>query len=206
MTLELCFPRLHIPVKFNIAAEVAVQYVESVMKNVKLSMEAWIDSEIASSSRVQDLLVGRLEVDKDTNESVKKTLDFRHYLRVKTADHRRALTRMILSGHSLAIERRRWKERGKEIVPREWRLCRFCYLYIEDPAHAMFKCTHPELLRIRQVFLAKLYTEIPELDGTLDATNAFKFFHDLLPQRKIAPLLAKLAYDVLKIFELLLFC
>ncbi|KAJ7731528.1 hypothetical protein B0H16DRAFT_1893334 [Mycena metata] len=203
---RIVLSHLHIPVKFNIAAEVAVQYIESVMKNVKLSMEAWIDSEIASSSRVRDLLVGRLEVDKDTNESVKKTLDFRHYLRVKTADHRRALTRMILSGHSLAIERRRWKERGKEILPREWRLCRFCYLYIEDPAHAVFKCTHPELLPIRQVFLAKLYTEIPELDGTLDATNAFKFFHDLLPQRKIAPLLAKLAYDVLKIFELLLFC
>jgi hypothetical protein len=44
---------------------------------------------------------------------------FRHYLRVKTPEYWRALTRMILSGHSLAIERQRWKERGKKIVPRE---------------------------------------------------------------------------------------
>ncbi|KAJ7497881.1 hypothetical protein B0H11DRAFT_1715777, partial [Mycena galericulata] len=51
----------------------------------------------------------------------------------------------VLSSHSLAVERRRWKERGKKIVPRQWRLCRFCYLYVEDPAHAMFQCDHGEL-------------------------------------------------------------
>jgi hypothetical protein len=83
-------------VPFDISLEVTVGYVESVMKNVKLSMEAWIDSEIESSSRVRDLLVGRLEFDNDTQKLVKKSLDFRHYLRVKTTDHRRALTRMIL--------------------------------------------------------------------------------------------------------------
>ncbi|KAJ7714236.1 hypothetical protein B0H14DRAFT_2248657, partial [Mycena olivaceomarginata] len=138
--LRVVLSRLHIAVQFDISLEVTVEYVETVMKNVKLSMEAWIDSEIESSSRVRDLLVGRLEMDNDSQKLVKKSLDFRHYLRVKTADHRRPLTRMILSGHSLAVERRRWKERGKPIVPRAWRLRRFCYAYIEDPAHAMFAC------------------------------------------------------------------
>ncbi|KAJ7502030.1 hypothetical protein B0H11DRAFT_1613767, partial [Mycena galericulata] len=56
------------------------------------------------------------------------------------------------SGHSLAIERRRWKERGKKIVPRQWCLCRFYFAYIEDPAHAMFVCSHPEVLPLREVF------------------------------------------------------
>ncbi|KAJ7809448.1 hypothetical protein B0H14DRAFT_2379722, partial [Mycena olivaceomarginata] len=42
-----------------------------------------------------------------------------------------------VSGHSLAIERRRWKERGKKIVPRQWHLCRFCYIYVEDPTVQM---------------------------------------------------------------------
>ena len=199
--LRIVLSRLHIPVPFDISLEVTVGYVESVMKNVKLSMEAWIDSEIESSSRVRDLLVGRLEFDNDTQKLVKKSLDFRHYLRVKTTDHRRALTRMILSGHSLAIERRRWKERRKPVVPRNWRLCRFCYAYIEDPAHAMFACQHPELLPIRELFLTKLYETLPELSGTLEVDNVLKFFRDLLPRREITPLLAKLAYDVQRIFD-----
>lgn len=102
------------------------------MRLAKCSMEAWINDEIETSSRTKDLLTGRLD-QSDTGKLVKKSLDFRHYLRIKMADHRRALTRMILSSHSLAVERRRWKERGKNIVPREWRRCRFCQDAIEDP-------------------------------------------------------------------------
>ncbi|KAJ7101519.1 hypothetical protein B0H15DRAFT_919803 [Mycena belliarum] len=137
--LRIVLSRLHIPVEIDISSEVTVQSVEMAIKNVKLSMDSWIDDELGASSRVRDLLVGRLEVDKESNKLIKKSVDFRHYLRVKSSAHRRALTKMILSGHSLAIERRRWKERGKRIVPREWRLCRFCYIYVEDPAHAMFQ-------------------------------------------------------------------
>ncbi|KAJ7466065.1 hypothetical protein FB451DRAFT_1138147 [Mycena latifolia] len=162
-------------------------------------MEAWIDDEIESSSRVRDLLVGRLEKDKDTGKLVKKSLDFRHYLRVKQPEHRKALTKMVLSSHSLAIERRRWKERGKKIVPSQWRLCRFCYVHVEDPAHAMFQCKYAELLEIRKVFLEKVELELP---GTADQfPDALQLFRGLLPMRKITPLLAKLAYDVLKIFD-----
>ncbi|KAJ7793815.1 hypothetical protein B0H14DRAFT_2253163, partial [Mycena olivaceomarginata] len=74
---------------------------------------------------------------------------------------------MILSAHLLAVERRRWKERGKSIVPREWRLCRFCYVHVEDLAHTLFKCAHSELLPIREAFFAKLDTDLPELRDTL---------------------------------------
>ncbi|KAJ7080975.1 hypothetical protein B0H15DRAFT_786880, partial [Mycena belliarum] len=121
---------------------------------------------------------------------------FRHYLRVKSSAHRRALTKMILSGHSLAIERRRWKERGKRIVLREWCLCRFCYIYVADPAHAMFNCQHPELIPIRDTFLTKIYVELPELQDTLDPMNPLKFFRDILPRREITPLLAKLSLEL----------
>jgi hypothetical protein len=85
-----------------------------VAKLIK-SMEAWVDDEIESSSRVQDLLVGRLEKDQDTGKLVKKPLDFRHYLRIKQPEQRKALTRFILSSHNLAVERRRWKERGNRL-------------------------------------------------------------------------------------------
>ncbi|KAJ7849518.1 hypothetical protein B0H14DRAFT_2356149, partial [Mycena olivaceomarginata] len=86
-------------------------------------------------------------------------------------------------------------------VPREWRVCRFCYIYVEDPAHAMFAYAHAQPVPIRQVFLTKLYTKLPELDNTLDSANSLKFFPNILPRREITALLAKLAYDMLKIFE-----
>ncbi|KAJ7833535.1 hypothetical protein B0H14DRAFT_2223978, partial [Mycena olivaceomarginata] len=115
-----------------------------------------IDNQIEAASRTKDLLTGRLERD-TTGKLVEKSLDFRRYLRIKTPDHRRALTRMVLSSPSLAVECRRWKERGKEIVPREWRKCRFCGVAVEDPAHAMFICDNPDLMEVRETFLRELY-------------------------------------------------
>ncbi|KAJ6465368.1 hypothetical protein C8R45DRAFT_761236, partial [Mycena sanguinolenta] len=106
---------------------------------------------------------------------------------------------MVLSSHSLAVERRRWKERGKNIVPHQWRLCRFCYIYVEDPAHAMFQSKHGELTELRQTFLTKLGAELPGLAGQI--TEPLQFFRALLPQREVTPLLAKLACDVLKIYD-----
>jgi hypothetical protein len=36
---------------------------------------------------------------------------------------------------------------------------------VEDPAHALFICDHEELMEVRDVFLTKLYAEIPEIRG-----------------------------------------
>ncbi|KAJ7858957.1 hypothetical protein B0H14DRAFT_2747831 [Mycena olivaceomarginata] len=66
---------------------------------------------------------------------------------------------MVLSSPSLAVECRRWKERGKDIVPREWRKCRFCEVAVEDPAHAMFICDNPDLMEVRETFLRELYSK-----------------------------------------------
>ncbi|KAJ7710922.1 hypothetical protein B0H17DRAFT_1124000 [Mycena rosella] len=87
---DLCIvlSRLNIPVTLDIAEELDVPAVESAMKAVKNSMESWIKNKIEMLSRTKDLLAGRLEIDKETGKLVKKSLDFRHYLRVKTADHR----------------------------------------------------------------------------------------------------------------------
>ncbi|KAJ7125760.1 hypothetical protein C8R43DRAFT_898115 [Mycena crocata] len=188
---DLCIvlSRPYIPVELNISPEMDVKTVEQAMKDVVKSMEAWIDDEIKMSARVCDILVGRLEMDKDTKKFVKKSLDFRHYLRVKQPEHRKALTKMVLSSHCLTVERRRWKERGRKIVPCQWRLCRFCYVYVEDPAHAMFKCDHGELIELRQNFLDKVKIEIP---GVVEQfPDALQLFRGLLPYRKITPLLAK---------------
>jgi hypothetical protein len=56
--LRTVLSRLYIPVDLNIQPELDVATVEIAMKEV---MEAWIDNDIESSSRVRDLLFGRLE-------------------------------------------------------------------------------------------------------------------------------------------------
>ncbi|KAJ7265164.1 hypothetical protein C8J57DRAFT_1069585 [Mycena rebaudengoi] len=161
--LRVVLSQLYVPVPLAISKDMDIKDALLAMKCVEISMEAWIDNEIATSSRVGALLYGRLEMDTSTRKLVKKTLAFRHYLRIASPEHRRALTQMVLSSHSLAIERRRWRERGKKVVPEQWRLCRFCYCYIEDPAHAMFVCQHPELLPIRKTFCENVETLIPDV-------------------------------------------
>jgi hypothetical protein len=121
-----------------------------------------------------------------TDKLVKKSLEFRHYLRITSTNHRRALTKMVLSSHCLAVERRRWAERGKPVVPREQRLCKFCRSEVEDPPHAMFMCDHPELIQLREVFLAKLYSDLPEIKGK--CSTPWGFFRELLSRREITPL------------------
>jgi hypothetical protein len=197
--LRIILSRLYIPVQLDISGSLELVDVQNAMKLVKMSMEAWVDHEIETSARTKDLLVGRLEKDSETGKLVKKTKDFRHYLRVKTPEHRLALTRMVLSSHSLAVEHRRWQERGKPVVSREWRKCRFCQDSVEDPAHALFICDNPELAQVRERFLTDLYAKIPEFQGAL--ADAMDFFGAVLSKREVTPILAKLAFNVLRIYD-----
>jgi hypothetical protein len=63
----------------------------------------------------------------------------------------------------------------------------------------MFMCDHPELIQLREGFLAKLYSDLPEIKGK--CSMSWGFFHELLSRREITPLLAKPVYDVLKIYD-----
>ncbi|KAJ7061767.1 hypothetical protein C8F01DRAFT_987168 [Mycena amicta] len=172
---DLCtvLSKLHVPVVLDVSQDLTQDAVEIAMKAVRSSMESWIDEEITGSEKVKDLLANRLEWDSSDRKLRYQTLTFRHYLRVKTAAHRIALTRMILSCHSLAIERRRWKERRKDKVPREWRLCRFCRSEVEDPAHALFICDNHDLMLLRETFLGKFYAELPEMRRSFNSPVTF---------------------------------
>ncbi|KAJ7712552.1 hypothetical protein B0H14DRAFT_2414165, partial [Mycena olivaceomarginata] len=180
--LRLVLSKLHIPVELNIQNGLDVPAVEEAMKAVKHSMEAWIDNEIETSARTKDLLTGRLEMDKDTGKLVKKITGL-----------------SALLAREVSVERRRWKKGKKHIAPREWRLCRFCQDAVEDPSYAMFMCEHQDLTDLREIFLSKLYTEIPDVRGQF--TDPVGLFKGLLARREITPLLAKLAFDVMKVYD-----
>ncbi|KAJ7893968.1 hypothetical protein B0H14DRAFT_2684341 [Mycena olivaceomarginata] len=103
---------------------------------------------------------------------------------------------MVLSSPSLAVECRRWKERGKDIVPREWRKCRFCEVAVEDPAHAMFICDNPDLMEVRETFLRELYSKIPEFKGAF--TDVMDLFKTVLGGEKLPQDLGNLPSTSLK--------
>jgi hypothetical protein len=80
--LRIVLSRLYVPVNLDISTDLNMKTVEVAMKCVEKSMEAWIDHEIESSSRVRDLPVGHLEMESESRKLVKKSLDFRHNLRI----------------------------------------------------------------------------------------------------------------------------
>ncbi|KAJ6506240.1 hypothetical protein C8R47DRAFT_930663, partial [Mycena vitilis] len=94
----------------------------------------------------------RLEPEKDS-APVQKTLQFRHYLNVVNPKHRKALTRLLLSSHCLALERLRWVESRRPRIDRNLRVCRFCKAEIESPEHALLECTaEADLVALRDDF------------------------------------------------------
>ena len=70
----------------------------------------------------------------------------------------------MLSSHPLAVERLRYQERYRPVVPHPWRLCRFCRLEVEDEVHALLKCqVRSDLLALRAAFTQDVTSLIGEM-------------------------------------------
>ena len=70
-------------------------------------------------------------------KSLKETYRHENYLTIKNFSNRRALTKLRVSNHTLAIEVGRWTN-----IERENRLCKQCTQQkIEDEIHLLFECT-----------------------------------------------------------------
>ena len=72
--------------------------------------------------------------------------------------HRVALSRLILSSHSLCVETGRW---ARPIMPLERRYCNFCQHKLEDEYHVLFECCEYKLLRDR--FFPTYYAKRPSM-------------------------------------------
>ena len=108
---------------------------------------------------------------------------------------------MLLSDHPLTLEHGRWAERDRPIIPANQRLCRFCRDEVESPEHALFECTRSwELLNSRAEFLNMAYHVAPSLRRTRTSTSV-ELLHLFLMNRATTPLLAKLCYNVIQIYE-----
>ncbi|KAJ7195259.1 hypothetical protein GGX14DRAFT_377284 [Mycena pura] len=116
--------------------------------------------------------------------------------------HRKAMTGLLLGDHNLSVERLRYATRYRHAVPREHRLCRFCWAAIEDEVHALFNCTGtPRLTEFRSQFLEALKSiDSGTWDSYMKLSN-YNFMLKILPSRKAVALYAKYIYQVLSVFD-----
>ncbi|KAK0432096.1 uncharacterized protein EV420DRAFT_1235339, partial [Desarmillaria tabescens] len=108
---------------------------------------------------------------------------------------------LFLSSHILAVEVLRWTECYRPKIPREWRLCRFCKVTVEDEVHALLCCTiAPGLIELRRSFLADAHALCPNLANAWGRLAVDDRLACLLQLPILEPRLAQYVYHVLEIF------
>ncbi|KAJ7844750.1 hypothetical protein B0H14DRAFT_2171188, partial [Mycena olivaceomarginata] len=115
--------------------------------------------------------------------------------------HRKALTRLLVSQHPLAVERMRYKQRyHRENVPRHCRLCRFGCGVVETVEHALFFCTGAvKLTECRGMFVDTVRDRDPRI-LTVTPDNGTEILQALIFRRDTVCQIAKLAHKIFAIF------
>jgi hypothetical protein len=170
--------------------------VEDYSKLVQKLMLEWLQGEIDSSDKLY-LLHGRREPQKEKGPA-QVTSCMRHYLTmVKTQKHREAITSVLLSTHLLAMD----VDHAHKPVPHSERACRFCRREVETPEHALITCESSDtLVELRATFLAKLFSDLPNLRIQMMALSNTEFLEATIYLRSTIPLVVKFAFDVLEVF------
>jgi hypothetical protein len=80
-------------------------------------------------------------------------------------------------------------------------VCRFCRREVETPEHALITCESSDtLVKLRDTFLAKLFSDIPNLRIQMMALSNTEFLKAIIYPRSTIPLVAKFVFDVLEVF------
>ncbi|KAK0478592.1 hypothetical protein EDD18DRAFT_873077 [Armillaria luteobubalina] len=121
----------------------------------------------------------------------------RSYLLLRIPAHRIALTRILTSNHTLAVERGRWLrvEGTSETIPRALRICRCCHDDVEDELHVLFICSDSLLCGIRSDFLSDIWRAYPALRRRSGSPK--ELLHTLLTYSDLLPRLGRYVYEIL---------
>ena len=120
---------------------------------------------------------------------------------VKTQKYPEAITSVLFSTHLLAVEILRYVNYAYQPVPRSDRLCRFCKSEVETPKYVLISCKSSDLVvGLRTVFLGKLFSDLPYLQQRMAELSYTEFLKANFHPRSTIALVAKFAFDVLKIF------
>ena len=183
-------------ITLNLAA-LTPQNIDDTIKSVNRGLENHLQ-QIIDTSPNSYLLTGCMELD-NMGKFSHKTLYFRNYLNVVNFKHRKAITLILLSCHSLAVERLRWCRPVS--IPRSERLCRFCKQKVETPEHALLDCkSSAELVNIREHFstdIIKINAELLDIEK-YGLTQCLK---NLISSQDTVSRVSQLAHDVLDVFD-----
>ncbi|KZV98504.1 hypothetical protein EXIGLDRAFT_606965 [Exidia glandulosa HHB12029] len=155
-------------VGLSLPVDVTAEGVSDLISRIRTHMYREIGAEVDTSPKLE-LLRTRVEYDKKGQPST-PVLAFRQYLKVKNKAARYSLTRLLLSDHRLAVETGRWQG-----VEREKRKCRLCNNAVEEPLHALFRCTASDaLLQIRARFWDECQTTCGEAMTSLRLISSMR--------------------------------
>lgn len=148
------------------------------------------------------LLRNRLHND-DDGAAVSEPIAFRLYLSVTAPKHRKALAGLLLADSPLADAQLRYSDRrGRhKKIPLEWRLCRLCMMDVEDTLHALFRCGGSQELTLLRASIRQECVSSGEFKEGLQTLTPSDIFHRMLISKRLVPILAEYAYDVVRIFE-----
>ncbi|KAJ7451572.1 hypothetical protein FB451DRAFT_1051190 [Mycena latifolia] len=201
MDVAYALQKLPVPIQLPPLPELSPEKCVGLAKSVRIAALKQLDAEVSASTCLY-MLHDRREPLED--EPAKKiTAVLRHYLvLVVNPKHRKALTRLLVSQHPLAVERMRYKQRyHRVIVPRDERLCRFGCNTVETLEHALFFCGGAEsLLECRQHFVHSARMTEPRLNF-LAPWNATSILKALIFRRDTVCQIAKFAWKVFAIFD-----
>ncbi|TEB36748.1 hypothetical protein FA13DRAFT_1787112 [Coprinellus micaceus] len=176
--------------------------IEGLRKEVHTGALAEIQRKFDGSSKLY-LLHGRLESDEGGGRRrVVVTSKLRDYLRLENPNHRKALTRVLVSAHKFAVEILQY---AKNPVPREERVCRYGCEMVETPEHVWLSCMgSEELVELRKELHQRLVALCSEDEVVMlmtldnDPTVQFRVLMDL---SQCVATLAEYAYGVEKILK-----
>ncbi|KAJ7168699.1 hypothetical protein C8R46DRAFT_898032 [Mycena filopes] len=201
MDLAYALGKLRFPVTLPALPTLTVDTCNALTKAVHTAAMRDLQADIDGSTRLY-LLHGRLEpLEDDAPRAI--TVVLRHYLTmVVNARHRKALTRMLLSQHPLAIERLRYKKRRHTaIVPRPLRQCRFGCGKVETVEHALFFCERAEGVGARRItFVIAVSADVPAV-LTISPATAPSTLKALVFNRSTVCQVAKFAHFVFGVFS-----
>ncbi|KZP07142.1 hypothetical protein FIBSPDRAFT_763346 [Athelia psychrophila] len=199
--LTTALKRVPVDISCLNAVDIPVETVKTLILSVHKAAETCVENALRESSKGY-LLVDRLHRNEDGIIVNNKALALREYLMLPIASHRKALTALLLAEHPLAEARLRYAERRRPSVPREYRLCRFCKVAVEDSLHALFECQgSPDLDILRSRFWHQCLHEGSANEIGLQSAAPLEALHHLLISRKLLRKLAWLAYETIKIYE-----
>ncbi|KAJ7199095.1 hypothetical protein C8J57DRAFT_1104651 [Mycena rebaudengoi] len=201
MDLIYALESLPFPVTVPNAQMFTAKTCESLCKQIYFSAMTSLEAAIIGSTRLY-LLHGRDEpVEEGSARPI--TAILRHYLKlVVNADHRRALTRLLLSQHGLAIESLRYNSRYYWRVERHLRLCRFGCDDVETVEHALFFCGGSEnLADVRHKFVHAVSAKAPSVLTLQNEENATVVLKKIIFNKETVCRIAKFASQTFRIFS-----